>query len=70
MNNKIKEHLDENNMTYCQHFKFAAFYGFFCLVAGCALIIHAIFPCWFQHSGSDLITVMALIFEKRRLEDT
>lgn len=69
MINTIKEHLTENNMTYYQHLKFAAFHGFVCLVAGLCLIIHALFPCWFQTSGSDLVQSMAIVFKKRRLLD-
>lgn len=69
--NQIKKHLQENNMTYCQHFKFATFHGFVCLVAGLCLIIHAVFPCWFQTAGSDLVQSMAIVFKKRRrLDDT
>jgi hypothetical protein len=71
MKNTIKQHLIENNMTYCQHFKFATFYGFVCLFAGVCLIIHAFFPCWFQTSGSDLVRSMAIVFKKQhRLDDT
>jgi hypothetical protein len=67
---KSIEHLNENNMTYWQHLKFAAFHGFVCLVAGLCLIIHALFPCWFQTSGSDLVQSMAIVFKKRnRLDD-
>lgn len=69
--NKLKQHLIENDMTYYQHLKFAIFYGFVCLVAGLCLIVHAIFPCWFQTSGSDLVQYMAVVFKKRRrLDDT
>lgn len=73
MNLKRKwiDHLKHNNMTYYEHFKFAVFYGFVCLVAGLCLIVHAIFPCWFQTSGSDLVQYMAIVFKKRqRLDDT
>lgn len=69
--NKIKEHLQENNMGYFRHLKFAMFFGCLSLLAGCCLIVHAIFPCWFQTSGSDLVQSMAIVFKKRnRLDDT
>ena len=69
--NKIKEHLQENNMGYLRHLKFAMFFGCLSLLAGCCLIVHAIFPCWFQTSGSDLVQSMAIVFKKRnRLDDT
>lgn len=71
MKNKIIQHLTENKMTYWQHFKFATLHGLLCLIAGCCLIIHAIFPCWFQTAGSDLVQSMAIVFKKlRRLDDT
>lgn len=65
MKNRIKEHLTENSMTYCQHLKFAIFFGCLSLVAGFCLIIHAFFPCWFQTSGSDLVRSMAIVFKQR-----
>jgi hypothetical protein len=58
------DHLKENNMTYLQHLFFAVRYGSLCLIAGILLISHAIFPCWFQTSGSDLVRKMALVFKK------
>lgn len=71
MKNKIIQHLTENKMTYYQHFKFATLYGLLCLIAGSCLMVHAIFPCWFQTSGSDLVQSMAIVFKKhRRLDDT
>jgi hypothetical protein len=71
MKNSIKNHLTENRMTYWQHFKFAVFFGCLSLLAGFCLIIHALFPCWFQTSGSDLVQSMAIVFKKRnRLDDT
>lgn len=71
MKDKIVQHLKENKMTYFQHFKFAALYGLLCLIAGLYLIIHAIFPCWFQTAGSDLVQSMTIVFkQRRRLDDT
>lgn len=58
------EHLKENNMTYLQHLFFAVRYGLLCVIAGILLVFHAIFPCWFQTSGSDLVRKMALVFKK------
>jgi hypothetical protein len=62
--NKIKEHLTENNMSYYQHLKFAMLLAFLSLLAGCCLIVHAIFPCWFQTAGSNLVTKLSKIFNK------
>ena len=60
------EHLEENGMTYLQHFKFAVFYGFVCFLSGVLLIIHAICPAFYQTAGSDLIQIMARVFKKRK----
>jgi Trk-type K+ transport system membrane component len=68
---RAKEHLTENNMSYYQHLKFAMLFGFLSLLAGCCLIVHAVFPCWFQTSGSDLVQSMAIVFKKRKkIDDT
>jgi hypothetical protein len=69
--NSIKKHIQENNMTYYQHFKFATFHGVVCILAGLCLIIHAILPCIFQTAGSDLVQSLAIVFKKRkRIDDT
>jgi hypothetical protein len=73
MNLKRKwvDHLKHNNMTYYQHFKFAVLHGLLCFIAGIYLVIHAIFPCWFQTAGSDLVGLMANVFKKRKqIDDT
>jgi hypothetical protein len=67
---KLIDHLSDNNMTYLQHLYFAFCHGIICLVAGLCLIIHAVFPCWFQTAGSDLVSLLANVFKKRkRLDD-
>lgn len=65
MFNEAKKHLEENNMTYLQHLRFAVTYSFICLCASLSLIIHAIFPCWLQNTGSDLVRTLSLVFKKR-----
>lgn len=62
---KWTDHLQENNMTYTQHFIFALFYGLCCLVAGFYLIVHSVFPCFFQTAGSDLVTKLSQRFKKQ-----
>lgn len=49
------DHLKENNMIYIKHLIFALYYGILCLLAGFYLIIHSIFPCFFQTAGSNLV---------------
>jgi hypothetical protein len=53
--NKIKNHLEENNMTYMEHLKFASYYGIACIIHGAGLVIHSILPCFFIKSGTNLI---------------
>jgi hypothetical protein len=67
MINKIRKHLQENDMTYWQHLKFAASYGFACVVAGILLIFHSILPCFFQSSGRDLLRTLEVVFDRDKL---
>ncbi len=66
---KWNDHLKDNNMTYWQHLNFAWAHGVVCLVAGLCLMAHAIFPCWFQTTGSDLVGFLANVFKKRKRTD-
>lgn len=56
------QHLQENNMSYTEHFIFAIFYGSICLLAGCCLIIHSILPCFFPTAGRNLVSKLSKIF--------
>jgi hypothetical protein len=68
---KAIDHLNENHMSYYQHMVFALFYGCICLIAGVSLLIHSIFPCFFQTAGSDLVKFMAIVFKKHNtIDDT
>jgi hypothetical protein len=58
-------HLHNNNMTYCEHFKFAVGHGLLCIKAGLYLIIHGLFPCFYQHAGSELVHKLEKIFVDR-----
>jgi hypothetical protein len=62
---KWTEHLKENKMTYLEHLAFAMFYGTCCIIAGILLITHSLFPCFFQTTGSDLVTKMSKRFKKQ-----
>lgn len=68
---KWLQHLRENRMTYIEHMIFALYYGVLCLVAGLTLIIHSILPCFFQTTGSDLVSKMSRRFKrKNEIDDT
>lgn len=57
-------HLEENGMTYMQHFAFAAKFSTICIVAGMKLGVHAIVPCAFKKAGSDLLNTLEASFSK------
>lgn len=49
------KHLQDNKMTYWQHFLFAFGHGISCLRAGFCLMCHAIIPAIFPTTGSSLV---------------
>jgi hypothetical protein len=53
---KSNEHLQENKMTYVEHFFFAYSHGVTCVIAGLCLIIHSIIPGILTSAGSQLVT--------------
>ena len=52
---KSVEHLQENNMGYWEHLKFASGHGIRCIKAGVLLILHSIIPAFFPKTGSVLV---------------
>lgn len=52
---KSVEHLDQNNMGYWEHLRFAASHGIRCIKAGVLLIVHSIMPALFPKTGSILV---------------
>jgi hypothetical protein len=63
---KWKNHLQENSMTYMEHFIFALYHGLLCVLAGCYLIFHAVLPCFFQTAGSDLVAKLNKTFKQTK----
>lgn len=61
-----RNHLLRNNMTYRQHFAFAAGHGFRCLRAAALLLIHSLLPCFFERAGSRLVERMSRDFVEHR----
>ncbi len=61
------KHLSENNMTYREHLVFAVGHGIICVKAGLYLIIHGLFPCFYQHAGSELVHNLEKVFTDREL---
>ena len=65
---KGKEHLKENNMTYCEHWRFAVGHGLGCIKAGLYLCIHGFLPCFYRHAGSKLVHKLEKVFTERENE--
>lgn len=65
---RAKDHLSKNNMTYCEHFKFAFGYGIQSMKAGFMLCYHSFFPCFFEHAGSKLVRKLEKVFTERENE--
>lgn len=59
---KSLEHLEENEMSYWEHFDFACGHGLICIKAGLLLIIHSIIPGLFPRTGSILVTKLSESF--------
>jgi hypothetical protein len=49
------EHVKIRNMTYSEHFLVATYMGVDMIKGGVLLLVHAVFPNYFQSSGSDII---------------
>jgi hypothetical protein len=57
-------HLDDNAMTYWQHWRFAAYHGAVCIWSGVLLLVHAFVPAWFQEAGSTLVRRLGESFDQ------
>ena len=49
------EHVKTRNMSYSDHFLVATYMGVDMIKGGVMLMVHAVFPNYFQSSGSDII---------------
>lgn len=65
---KSLNHLHKNQMSYCEHFLFAFGYGWQCIKAGLYLIVHSIFPCFFERAGTILVHKLEKVFLEREFE--
>ncbi len=59
---KTIKHLEDNDMTYWEHFRFAAGYGFACIYHGLLLIVHSLIPAYFALTGSKLTNKLNKVF--------
>lgn len=58
LNKLFNEHPHSVNETYWQHMVHATYFGSKMLFAGFACIVHAIFPFFFEKTGSKMITYL------------
>ena len=56
---KCKKHLDSVEESYFQHLKFAFRYSMCCFKAGFMALAHALFPCFFERSASEMVKRLA-----------
>ena len=62
---KSKIHLQDNSMTYWEHFRFASGYGLICIYYGLLLFLHALIPAYFSMTGSNLANKLNKIFTEQ-----
>jgi len=48
-------HIKNKETTYCEHFIRASSMGFQMIRGGVCLVIHSVFPNYFQSTGSDIL---------------
>jgi hypothetical protein len=64
-NNPIKQHLNDADEKYCEHFSFAFKSGSRLVGVGLALITHSILPCFFITTASRNVRKMNEKFQHR-----
>lgn len=65
MKNIFTSHPHSIGETYFQHLKFASQFGGRMLLGGFACLIHAVFPCFFEKTGSNMLLKMTHHFVGR-----
>lgn len=55
---QCRDHLDTVQETYLQHAAFASLFAVRMIGAGLAILIHALIPCLFVHTGSDMVKAL------------
>ena len=56
------KHLEDNDMTYWEHFRFASGYGVTCIYYGLLLILHSLIPAYFGLAGGKLTNKLNKVF--------
>ncbi len=55
LKDRCERHLTERKLSYKDHAIHATRMGFEMIRGGAALLLHALVPAWFPHTGSDAI---------------
>lgn len=67
---KCKDHLDTVRESYLQHLTFAVWFGGKLLVAGFAVILHALCPAVCQNTGSRTVQELYELLRQRTAHNT
>jgi hypothetical protein len=62
----MKQHLQQRNLSYREHFSFASRAGLILILAGIASIVHAVFPNVFTSYSERKTTELAELAKQRR----
>ena len=63
--NPFTRHPTEVGETYPEHFRAASGFGVRMIVGGLACIVHAVFPFWFERTGSRTLDTLHRRVSKR-----
>lgn len=63
---KFCKHLKEYDANYFEHLKIAFNFAFQLIGAAIILMIHAVFPFWFEYKGSDIVNKISKEFKIRK----
>ena len=59
---KTQLHLEQNDMTYWEHFRIASSYCIGCIYHGILLILYSIIPAYFSTTGAELTNKLNKVF--------
>ena len=66
MKNIFKDHPNSVGESYFEHFLKAFSFGIKLLLIAVRVFIHAIFPCFFEHSASDRVSKLHNVLQNRK----
>ena len=66
--NPFTRHPSEVGESYGEHFRHASGFGFRMIAGGLACIVHAVFPFWFERTGSRTMDDLHRRMNRRAVE--